>query len=66
MKVIVDEALCSGHARCNAMAPLVYTLDDVGYCDLRGKGEIEIEASLEDAARLGARSCPEGAITVVE
>ena len=45
------------------MAPEVYTLDDNGYLDIE---EIEVPAGLEDQARLGAASCPEEAITIVE
>lgn len=37
MKVRIDGDLCSGHARCEAMAPSVYQLDDNGYNVERGK-----------------------------
>lgn len=30
MNIQVDTGLCSGHARCNAVAPDVYDLDESG------------------------------------
>lgn len=61
MRIVVDKSKCSGHARCNAVAPEVYELDDLGYVDV---GDMEIPAGLEQAARDGAAACPERAITV--
>ena len=63
MRVKVDTALCSGHARCAAVAPRVYVLNDDGYNDTP---ETVIPAELEDEARRGARACPERAITLVD
>ena len=65
MKVRIDGDLCSGHARCEAMAPSVYQLDDNGYNVERGK-TIQIKPGSEDAARLGVESCPERAMTIIE
>ena len=59
----VDRRLCSGHARCAAVAGDVYRLDDDGYCI--SDGDIVPEA-LETLARRGARACPERAIELVE
>jgi ferredoxin len=64
MNVSVDTAKCTGHARCNAVAPAVYNLDDDGYCNI-GKDK-PVPPGLEEAARNGAASCPERAITVDE
>jgi ferredoxin len=61
MKVTIDTALCSGHARCAATAPEVFDLDDSGYA-LPIEGETPAEH--ENAARDGAMACPERAITV--
>lgn len=62
MKITIDTAKCSGHARCAAAAPEVFELDDSGYVlPLDG----DIPAALEDAARIGELACPERAITVV-
>lgn len=64
MKVRVDQAKCNGHARCNAMAPDVYELDDVGYCAISELTMRAAPASLEELAVKGAEACPERAITV--
>jgi ferredoxin len=61
MKITIDTALCSGHARCAAAAPEVFELDDSGYA-LPFEGEIP--AGLEEAAREGVMACPERAITL--
>ncbi|HVW42068.1 MAG TPA: ferredoxin [Amycolatopsis sp.] len=62
MKVSVDFDKCSGHARCNAVAPHVFTLDDDGYCNI-GKDK-PVPADLENEAREGEAACPERAITI--
>ncbi|MGY3555462.1 ferredoxin [Williamsia sp. R60] len=61
MKVTINTSQCAGHARCNAIAPDVYELDDGGYV-LPFDGEVPAE--LEVSARKGAEVCPERAITV--
>ncbi|MGX7680030.1 ferredoxin [Jatrophihabitans sp. DSM 45814] len=63
MIVTLDQSKCSGHARCNAVAPQVYQLDDDGYCNIT---ELTVPAGLEQAARDGAANCPERAISVQE
>ena len=63
MRIEFDAGACTGHGRCYTLAPEVYESDDVGYCsDPSG----EVPPGREDAARRGAESCPEGAITIVE
>jgi len=64
MKIRVDADLCSGHARCNVIAPEVYGIDDDGYNLWRGR-EAECPPGLEDKARLGAANCPEHAISLL-
>lgn len=64
MKVTVDRSICTGHARCHALGPDVYELDDNGYNAL--DGEAEVPPGLEQQARDGADGCPERAITVSE
>jgi ferredoxin len=56
MKVIIERAKCVGHARCHTIAPDLYPLDDLGYIDSDG---FEVTAGQEEAARNGARACPE-------
>ena len=66
MKVHIDEVNCTGHGRCAKYAPNVYTLNDEdGYNAMRGQ-TIEVPAGEEDNARMGMKSCPERAITIVE
>jgi ferredoxin len=62
VRIQVDKSLCQGHARCNAVAPEVYPLDDLGYTNL--DGEVEVSDELAEAAVRGARSCPEMVITI--
>lgn len=61
MKLEVNKALCSGHARCAATAPEVYELDDDGFNALT---VLEVAPELEEAAVRGADACPERAITI--
>jgi ferredoxin len=63
MKIKINKAGCVGHARCAAVAPEVYPLDDDGYIAV---DEIDVPAGLEAQARRGARACPERIITVEE
>jgi ferredoxin len=63
MKVIVATEKCQGHARCYAVAPDVFELDEYGY---NQTAETDVAPELEAQARLGADSCPEHAIKTVE
>ena len=63
MKIRVIEGKCSGHARCAAVAPDIFTLNDDGYLEMR---ETAIGPEQEERARRGARACPERAIEVIE
>ena len=63
VKVLVDVDKCTGHARCNATSPEFYDLDSDGY---NTTVEREVPVGQEQAARDGAASCPERAITIVE
>ena len=65
MKVTVSAELCTGQGRCYVVSPDVFSADDDGFCAERGT-EWEVPPGLEEQARLGADSCPEGAITVRE
>ena len=60
MKVTVDAGRCQGHARCQAIAPEIFHVDDV-----EQKSHVKLEsipAELEERARRAVRTCPEGAI----
>ena len=63
MKIQIDKNRCVGHARCAAVAPEIYTLDDVGYIAVT---QLEVPAGQEALARRGARACPERIITILE
>jgi len=63
LRIKVDTQLCSGHARCAAVAAEVYRLDDDGYCISDGD---TIAPEHEALARRGARACPERAIEIEE
>ena len=63
MKVRVDDAVCTGHGRCYALAPDVFEPDDYGHCVIvLPDGEVPPE--LEDQARVGQANCPELAISL--
>jgi ferredoxin len=64
MKVVVDRALCVGHAQCSAICPAVFTNDELGYAVVVADGSVAPEH--RDDARGAAESCPEQAITVTE
>lgn len=63
MKIRIDQQNCAGHARCAAVAPEVYRLDDDGYIAL---AEIDVPDELLEKARRGARACPERVIVAEE
>ena len=61
MKIIVHNDKCQGHARCFAMAPHIFQLDDEGYIQ---PGDIEVAEADEKFAWKGAKSCPERALEI--
>jgi ferredoxin len=61
MKVRIDRRACVGHARCAAVAPEIFRLDDDGYIAVDA---VEVPAGEEALARRGARACPERIIAV--
>jgi ferredoxin len=61
VSIKVDKTRCTGHARCAAVAPEIYELDDVGYL---GFEQRTVPAEQRAQAVRGARACPERAITV--
>ena len=63
MKVRIDKDVCTGHGRCYTVASEVFDADDDGYGVVIAE---DVPADLEAKARLGASTCPEGAITLVE
>ena len=63
MRVRVDHDRCEGHARCNAINPQLFELDDVGYSSV---DTLEAPAGLEQDARSAVANCPEMAISIEE
>ncbi len=61
MKVKVRTEACAGHARCAALAPDVYELDENGF---NVTAEKEVDPALRAQAIRGMRACPERIISI--
>jgi ferredoxin len=59
MKVSVDTGRCQGHARCNAISPEVFDLDEEGFVVLLTSS---IDEHLVASVREAEHNCPERAI----
>ena len=55
---------CQGHARCVAIAPELFELDELGNARERLNGPVA--KGLEDKAWLAKANCPELALEIVE
>lgn len=64
LRVHVDPEKCQGHARCQALAPELFELDEFGNAHAAGDGAVP--EGLEDKAYLAKANCPEIAIDVTE
>jgi ferredoxin len=64
VRIVLDTERCTGHGRCYDVGAPFYESDDDGYC--RPPPDTPVPADLEDAARRGARNCPERALTVLD
>jgi len=64
LKVKVDREKCQGHARCAALAPELFALDELGNAHEIGDGSVA--DALVDKAYLARANCPELAIDVIE
>ena len=64
LKVRVDRERCQGHARCYALAPELFALDELG--NGREIGDGTVPAALADKAWLAKANCPEDAVLVQE
>ena len=62
MQITIDRRVCTGHGRCYTLAPDVYEPDDDGYCE---RAVAITTVALAEHAVLGARNCPEDAISVI-
>jgi ferredoxin len=63
MKIRINKASCVGNARCAAVAPDLFPLDDEGYIAVE---EIDVPSDMEELARRGAKACPERIIVIEE
>jgi ferredoxin len=64
VKIRVDPDKCQGHARCFALAPELFDVDDYGMSSVKGDGTVP--GDLEDKARLAIVNCPEFAIEEID
>jgi ferredoxin len=65
MKVIVDDAVCTGHGRCYRLAPAILSADDEGYVAVRGE-PIEFPDAQRELAEEIVGTCPEQAISLID
>jgi ferredoxin len=63
MKIRIDKRSCVGNARCAAVAPELFPLDDNGYIQV---DVIDVPPGMEEDARRGAAACPERIILIEE
>ena len=62
MQLGLNTELCEGFGACARHLPEVFALDDWGYAELKGDGEVP--AGQEHLARRATDDCPVLAITV--
>jgi ferredoxin len=60
VKIRVDPDKCQGHARCFALVPELFSVDDYGLSTVIGDGTVPVD--LEEKARLAIANCPEYAV----
>lgn len=64
LKIHVDPDKCQGHARCKALAPELFELDEFGNAHEIGDGSVP--DGLVEKAYLARSNCPEFAIDITE
>lgn len=62
MRIRVDPDKCQGHARCFALAPELFAVDDYGQASVIVD---EVPPTLVEKAELAIANCPEYAIEVI-
>ncbi len=60
VKIRIDADKCQGHARCFALAPELFAVDDYGQASVLVD---EVPPELVDRANLAIANCPEYAIS---
>jgi len=63
LKIAIDASKCQGHARCYALVPELFEVDDYGTSSVLGDGAVPPD--LEERARLAIENCPEFAISEI-
>lgn len=63
IEITIDRTRCQGHARCLALAPDLFDLDDEGLAVVIGRAEDDAALA---AARNAQLNCPEDAITIAQ
>lgn len=63
MKIKAHHGKCTGHARCAAVAPHIFELDDDGFIAI---DEITVEEEDQSLAMRAVRACPERALEIIE
>lgn len=61
MRVRIDQARCTGHGRCYAVAPEEFDFDDDGFGIVRSS---KVPEELQAVVRRAAAACPESAILI--
>jgi ferredoxin len=61
LRIHLDDALCTGHGRCYALAPELFDSDDAGRSVLLAA---EVGEEHRAAAETAAANCPERAISI--
>ncbi len=64
LRVYVDPDRCQGHARCAALAPEIFQLNELGNGQEIGGGIVP--PGLESKALLAVSNCPELAVAIAE
>lgn len=61
MRISVIPNRCQGHARCEAAAPGLFTMDESGY---NVTEHLEVPQGREGEAELAVENCPERALVI--
>lgn len=61
MKIVLDADRCTGHGRCYALAPELFTSDDRGHSVVLHE---EVPAGLEGQAKTAVDNCPENCLSL--
>ena len=62
MKLVLDTEVCQGYGLCQMAAPDLVDLDDSGYAELIGDGQVP--ASEQNLAHDAVSACPARALQV--